>query len=269
MYQKKCEFFWESGVAAVNTDAPLSEYCTLNCNHRIKWAISQTGSSHNDLQSNLCLCPDDLTFMEFREFVAFRTGHRLQLRNLYRALEQRTLSLESDSVLALILQSLWQAGPPVTCSNSESIHEDRKWVRDSHMDLLCPYFSSKLIDLCLSVVERYSTNWKAYRSLLAIESVLSRVASLTPDAKIKSQAISAQIRCLNISRNWIDRLKSLLSESRESEETNKLRLYLIKVCCCAIYCFFQDIESLQLLSLQLARGMIVHYHRSLCYSIYM
>ena len=248
-----CTFTWERCLVAGRIDESLSEYCMFKVEQRhfgntdLQWALSQT-ISQNVAYSKLNLCPDNMSLAEFREFGTFRAGHRLQLRNLYRALEQRTLSLKSRAVLALILQSLWQAGPPLPFSELSLV--DRKWIRDAHVDLLCPHFCLKLIKLCSSVVELYSKDLTAHTALLAIEAVLSRIASLNFDKDNRSLAIKAQIRCLEIAYGWTEQLQNLLYNSYDvqtSEESKHLRLRLIEACCCVIFCFFHDSESIKLL----------------------
>ena len=255
-----CKFISERFLVADRIDESISEYCTFLVetdqfeDDNLQWAINPTINTQNVALSKIDNYPCNTSPAEFREFGTLRAGHRLQLRNLYRALEQRTLALKSGAVLALILQSLWQAGPPL--SSNETTLVNRKWIRDSHMDLLCPHFCSKLIDLCLSVVERYSRDWTAHTVLIAIETVLSRVVSLNPDVQIRCKAIRAQIRCLRIAYNWVNQLKNLLAKSHElsDEESERLIRHLIEACCCEIFCLFLDSGSLTLLFSILGSG---------------
>ena len=257
------KFIWERCLVDGRIDESISEYCKFNIESEIStrtnllWALDQTINTQNVA---LCEeCPHNMSPAEFREFGTFRAGNRLQLRNLYRALEQRTLPLKSRAVLALTLQSLWQAGPPLSCL--ETTIEDRKWIRDAHVDLLCLHFTSKLIDLCISVIERYSKDWTAHTVLLAIEAVLSRIVSLNPDVPIRFHAIRAQIQCLRTSCDWTNQLKSRLEKSHShelyNEESKRFCIHLVEACCCEIFCFYHDSESLALLFSELGSGKFI------------
>ena len=120
-----CKFIWERFLVAVRIDESITEYCTfpVETDHfkddKLQWAINQTINNQNVALYKFDKCLSNMSPAEFREFGTLRAGHRLQLRNLYRALEQRTLAIKSRDVLALILQSLWEAGPPL--SSNETI----------------------------------------------------------------------------------------------------------------------------------------------------
>ena len=214
-----CRFVSEHFLIAAPIGESVSNYCTLEVEKSnfgyspLHWAFDSKIDAQNVALSKLNECPHIMSKAEFREFGTLRAGHRLQLRNLYRSLEQWTIALNSDLVLALILQCLWQAGVQLSCQ--ETSLADRKWIRDSHVDLLCPHFCLKLIDLCVSTIERYSKDWTAHTALLAIEAVLSRIVSLNSDEQIRSQAIKAQICCLKIAYDWTNQLERLLAMSHE------------------------------------------------------
>lgn len=89
----------------------VSRFCTFKVESSSKYsslqlAVDDTYHSQNNALSRLNDCPVELSLSEFREFGSLRSGHRLQLRNLYRAIFQGALSLKSKSVLALVQQSL-------------------------------------------------------------------------------------------------------------------------------------------------------------------
>lgn len=255
----RCDFFNNNNNLAGGTGVgSISRFCTFKVEtssvySSLQWAVHSTRHSQNEALSRLNECPVDLSFPEFREFGSLRAGHRLQLRNLFRALEQRSLTFKVKSVLALVLQTLWQAGPP---SASDALC---KWVRDSHEDLCCPNFTRKLIELAVTIANRHARSWMDHSALLAVVSIVGRIASVTTDSTILSDALRAMILLQDIvagPNGWIKQIELLLVKSDKFtlEETNKIRLHLIEACCCAVLIFFQDPKEMQKLLIKIGVG---------------
>lgn len=64
----------------------------------------------NNVLAKQSQCHRDLSIAEYISFGSLRAdGHRLQLRNIYRAIETDALSFQNKSVMLLILAALWEA----------------------------------------------------------------------------------------------------------------------------------------------------------------
>lgn len=128
------------------------------------------------------------------------------------------------------------------------------------MDLHCPPFTRKLLELAVSVADRHARSWQDHSALLSAISIIGRIASTTLDEAVRSGALRSLVHCLLIitgPNGWIDQIELLLTKSYQFtiEETNKIRLHLIEACCTAILIFFQDSREMQALLNLLEKGV--------------
>jgi hypothetical protein len=161
-------------------------------------------------------------------------------------LVQRSISLKAQSVLSIIQQSLWQAGPPLCEEELERIGENYRWIRDSHVDLLCPLFTTKFLRILEEIAERYERSWMEHNPLLCAILIASRIASLTSHLSVQSHSIELLMKCCNIAFGWIESIEKLLKETKviDIAKINKIRLNLIEACCCVLLTQFLDTEPL-------------------------
>lgn len=107
----------------------------------LQWTLDSTKHTQNKVLATQSDCPADLSIAEYKEFGSLRAdGHRLQYRNLYRTISDESLSFETPSVLALVMQALWEAGPGGIQWYREANEDfvDLDFVRATH-DLLAAY----------------------------------------------------------------------------------------------------------------------------------
>jgi len=84
---------------------------SLYAKARLQWTLESTSHNENQVIARLSHCPGKMRLEEFKTFGSLRAGHRLQLRNILHALVTKSLSFKEESVLVLIGQSIWEAGP--------------------------------------------------------------------------------------------------------------------------------------------------------------
>ena len=73
-------------------------------------AIGSTSHTQNDaLAMQGKHCPPGVMPAVFVDFMSMRAGHLMQLSNLSRVLEIRTLPLHDEGVFALLAELLWKA----------------------------------------------------------------------------------------------------------------------------------------------------------------
>lgn len=123
-------------------------------------------------------------------------GHRLQLRKLYAMISTEALSFEKESVLSLIMQTLWECGV-----NEDA--EDEDSIQESHIDFTDPTFCIAMIELLEEFVEQQKENWMHPLKLLMVtllairafeinqsDDVANRILQLLNEIRIKAQAHS-------------------------------------------------------------------------------
>jgi len=133
-----CKYFYEgyTDPPVIPSGTSVKAFCTFQVNptspyNKLQFAVSGALHSQNQVLARQTECPVQLALSEFIEFGSLRVGRHLQWHNIHRAIVQGNLSLETNSVVSLICQTVWEAGPPLD-SSSESDY----W-RES--DLRCVY----------------------------------------------------------------------------------------------------------------------------------
>ena len=256
-----CQFYFKNQrQSSSQQTGSVHEYCILKVEslyQNMQWCISATTHNPNEAYSRQNDCDPKLSIAEFREFGTLRAGHRLQLRNLLRSLEQRSLSLQAPSVAALVLQALWQAGPPLSPDEKKTTPKAVGWLRSAHWDLANKDFVKALLESVDRVVERHEHSWTNYCVLLIAVAVATRVASVAPrstrtDAEHENtrdaleRALKLLEKCRKIGNDWIETLDRMLSTSEHpsSHESIKLRSHLIEAACCTLLTYHLDSDIL-------------------------
>lgn len=186
----------------------------------LDWAFNR-GHTQNEVLASQNDCPLNLPMTEYIAFGSLRSdGHRLQLRNIYRAIETETLSFESCSVMFLILQSLWEAGP-------EDDHHE--WHRDTHMDLCDPDFALAFLRLLHRYWESQHMNWKQPMKLTLIIIIVSRILEFNSYETVTTPAFQLLVQCRDTSRNWMAAIQKAKSDCdcAKIDDITNLRTNLI------------------------------------------
>ena len=259
-----CQFYFNDQLQTSTLQpGSVHEYCILKVEklspyQNMQWYISATTHNPNEAYSRQNDCDSKLSIAEFREFGTLRAGHRLQLHNLLRSLEQRSLSLRAPSVAALVLQALWQAGPLLSSEEKETTPAAVGWLRSAHWELANKDFVKALLESVDRVVERHKNSWTDHCVLLIAVAVATRVASVATPIEARERALQLLEKCRKIGNAWIETLDRMLSTSEHlsSGETNKLRLNLIEAACCTLLTFHLDSDILASIFRSSAPGLI-------------
>lgn len=211
----------------------VERFCTFQVEsnspyQNLQWTLSGTGHFQNQVLARQNECPIELTLPEFVAFGSLRSdGHRLQIRNIYRALATETLSFEKEAVAALVLQSLWQAGPK---SNNH-------WLRESHEDLCDEVFASEMLGLLTKYLSLQQDNWKHPLKMMIAILIATRILELNENDAIVETAINVLLFCRHICDDWMARIEKAKSQCDclEVEQIQSLRLNMVDVgICCAL-----------------------------------
>ncbi|KAG8829361.1 hypothetical protein FRC17_006701 [Serendipita sp. 399] len=174
------------------------------------------GTSHspNSVLASINHCPIDLSTREFIAFGQLRSGNRLQWRNLMRALRSQSLSFYDPSVFTLVLQTIWQAGPPDTIGKSDQ----ELLYREAHQDLLEETFTSQIVDELSSILGLLQENWNQVLQLAVIVQISLRVHSLTQCSSVKKKSREVLHKARDLATRWID---SILDSERNVFQENR------------------------------------------------
>lgn len=121
----------------------------------LQWTLNGTSHTENDVLVHQTKCPESLSVSEYKNFGTLRAdGHRLQLRKLYAMIETEALSFEKDSVLSLIMQTLWECG-----IKGDDTTDHAKIIRESHMDFTNEEFCKAVLHSLEKYAIRQENNW--------------------------------------------------------------------------------------------------------------
>ena len=148
---------------------------------------------------------------------------------------------------ALVLQALWQAGPPLSSEEKETTPASNGWLRSAHWDLSHEDFVFALLDCAERVVERHERSWSDHCVLLIAVAVATRVACVVTQTRARERALQLLEKCRKIGNKWIATLENMLSTSEHlsSGDSVKLRLHLIEAACCTLLTYHLDSDILE------------------------
>lgn len=195
---------------------------------KLQWTLESTKHAQNKVLTSQCECPADLSPAEWVNFGSLRAdGHQLQLRNLYRVLIDESLSFETPSVVALVMQTLWETGPGDT------------WYRECNEDFVCLNFVDAMINLLEEYVQRQQENWKNPLKLLVATLIVCRMFELNSDAAVAERLAKVLLKFRLTAIIWMQLIQTTI-ERDDSSTTHCDNLYanLVDVAICGIHTFF-------------------------------
>lgn len=181
-------------------------------------------------------CPDNLSIAEFNSFGTLRAdGYRSQLFKLYAMIEMEKLSFEKESVLALIMQTLWE------CGVYDELNANA--VRETHIDFLNVNFCSAMLDRLEEYTVQQEMNWMHPLKLLMVTVVVIRIYEInnnTPNNEMIDQMVQLLDKLRANVHTWIDKIENVIHEIKTYDEDceRQLRLKLIYVAVIGCLTFF-------------------------------
>lgn len=220
-----CTFYGNDFTEISSTNTLVKGACTFNAQDEyigLQWTLNSTQHTENQVLSSQSKCGTDLTLSEYKNFGSLRAdGHRLQIRKLYAMLETEALSFEKESVLALIMQTLWECG----------VSGDGNSIRESHIDFSDVKFCAAMIEQLEKFVKQQESNWMHPFKLLTATLIAVRAFEIN-DSPILANKIAILLSSIRSNAlNWIDKIEASIREMANPNETTErnLRMKLIYV----------------------------------------
>jgi hypothetical protein len=137
------------------------------------------------------------SFLSPNEYVAFgqlRSGNRIQIRNIVRALIGNSLSFAEPSVYSLMMQTIYQAEP----------EGDNPIFREAHVDLMDQQFGEELLQELHGRMDALGDNWKESLALAVLITLATRLHSITTHSSIATKALSCLTDARALALKWLD-----------------------------------------------------------------
>lgn len=188
----------------------------------LQWTVDGALHTQNQVLARQSECPQNqLSLSEFKNFGSLRAdGSRLQLRKLYAMMETEALSFAKESVLLLIMQTLWECG---VSGNGESI-------REPHMDFNEPKFCTAMIELLGNFFEKHRDNWMHPFKLLVAAVIAVRAFEINETESLAKEIVRRLLRKIrSIAVEWIDKINNVINGNQNMQgcDENQLRLKLM------------------------------------------
>lgn len=196
----------------------------------LQWTLDGTGHTENDVLAQQSKCPESLSISEYKNFGTLRAdGHRLQLRKLYAMIETEALSFEKESVLMLIMQTLWECG-----IKGDRTPHVQQGIRESHIDFLNQEFCTKLLESLEAYTKRQENNWMHPFKLLMVTLIAVRIFEMNNEPHthaLNDKVVDLLLNIRAIIYDWIERIEQAIREIKTPDEDaeRQLRLKLIYV----------------------------------------
>lgn len=213
----------------------IKRFCTFQVEsnspyRKLQWTLANTNHCQNEVLASQTKCPIELTLSEYVAFGSLRSdGHRLQMRNIYRALATETLSFEKESVAALIFQALWQAGPKSTDT----------WLREAHEDLADKVFASEMLEMLVKYLSSQQHNWKHPLKMMVTILIVTRILELNDDDTITETAVNVLLFSRSICNEWMSQIQAAKSacDCRQLDQIESLRANMVDAGICTAMTF--------------------------------
>jgi len=200
----------------------------------LKFAINDSSHKENKVYAEQINCPKELRQIEFVSFGSFRSGHRLQMRNLLYSLITKNISFNNMSVSSLICQSLWEIGIIDFESNNFNIPS-------SHYDFKNTEFLNQLYlvldDFLNGIEKKWNDNLILYNIITIILRAISLIENDDTYEKVLKKMINLLRKCRHISNQWEEILKEVILKENNIEKQKLLKIELIKICLYSIITF--------------------------------
>lgn len=195
---------------------------------KLQWTVESTNHSQNKVLATQGSCPVDLSVAEYVNFGSLRAdGHRLSLRNLYRVLVDESLSFETPSVLALVMQTLWQTGPGTS------------WHREAHEDFVSTEFVLAMVDLLDTYIQRQQENWKNPLKLMVATLIVCRMIEINSDADVGGWLVGVLLKFRLTAINWMQSIQTTIEKGGcNGILDNNLFANLVDVAICGMHTYF-------------------------------
>jgi len=164
----------------------------------------------NTVIASISSCPTEIPMSEYVAFAQLRSGARTQWWNIMRAIRAQTLTFSEPSVVALVLQSIWQA---------ECIGEGGLY-REAHHELQDHAFGLDTGEELYLAVKSLGKNWKQYLYLAVLIALARRLLELSPHADVHEKAKATIYAARALSKDWITTLVQSDSGEPETQTTH-------------------------------------------------
>lgn len=193
-------------------------------------AVTPSGPPPNTVIASQSDCPDHMSLDEYKALSTIPLGYRIQWLHLLRELSLPSVDFKKVETSLVILQSIYQAGPP----KSGSV------FRESHSILDDEYFSHSLLEALLGALQRVKENWESSQALQIFISLARRLLSLTSSDQIKVECLAYLAKVRLVTFIWVDLLRQKAYKATNDDQRIDLSARAVEVALICVDSFNLD-----------------------------
>jgi hypothetical protein len=171
------------------------------------------GASSNSVMSELSECPVHFSIDEFKALASLPFGRNSFYSNILTQLAIPTLNFAKAETHSLILQTIFQVGPP---NNSTE--------RTSHKILTSLTFGNATLEQLEIALHRIEENWESWRAAAAFVQIALRIVNLTMSKDTREHGLQYLDTSRQVIMKWFKKLKTRVSLSNDDEQRTELSL---------------------------------------------
>ncbi|TLD36380.1 hypothetical protein E2P81_ATG03269 [Venturia nashicola] len=160
----------------------------------------------NEILAKQAECGIGLSLREHYAFGSLRAGRRLRLKNILRALAANTLNMKTLAVQTLILQTIWEVGPPHDLNDVAAPADS--CLRVGYADFDSKQYCRKLLSALDSIVMQSASSWSE-DNLDALFSAVALILKTLSFATSEGIRVKARDDLRSVRRRAIMLLKRL------------------------------------------------------------
>nr|POE46995.1 hypothetical protein CFP56_00327 [Quercus suber] len=205
------------------------------------------GQAPNVVIASQADCPDHMSLQEYKALSSIPCGYYLQWLNIVLQLGFPAVSFKNEETTLLMLQCIYQAGPPASDNN----------LRAGHACLANDSFATKLLAELNTALQRIKENWESSQALSIFISIAARLLSLNAAVDIQDACLNFLSDARMIAMNWVHELRKKVQYIEAHERRNE---YLSKRAEIALICmdsFNVDSEQLEKILYSSAQASIL------------
>jgi hypothetical protein len=149
-------------------------------------------------------CPDNMSLDEYKELSSLPLGHHIQWANILQQLAMPGVDFKKIDTTLIILQCIYQTGPP-----------GADYYRESHATLRSNNKAADLISHLDAAVDRIKQNWESAQALSLFASIATRVLSLKSTTQDACLPLLAKIR--KVACGWMHLLREAAHETSDHD----------------------------------------------------
>ncbi|KIW82284.1 hypothetical protein Z517_05311 [Fonsecaea pedrosoi CBS 271.37] len=197
-------------------------------------STAPSGPSPNTVIASQSDCPAHMSLDEYKALCIIPLGYRIQWHNILLQLAVPSVDFGKDETSLVVLQSIYQAGPP----------QDGDVLRAGHEVLRDPNFATALLRGIEESLERVRENWESSQAVATFISVLVRLLSLTGTEDIKTRCRSYLRAVRTMTFGWVNLLIDKAYKATDDSHRAELLFHAAQIALVCTETFDVDERSL-------------------------